>query len=117
MSGRTDNPTAQQRAKRPRSAIAGPYGHPFHPILVTIPIGAWVASLVFDIIAFAVDDPTPYVVAARILILIGLVGAVLAACFGFLDYSQLQRGTPAQRTATIHMGLNLGVTVLCLVKL
>jgi uncharacterized membrane protein len=117
MSGRTDNPTAQQRAKRPRSAVAGPYGHPFHPIMVTIPIGAWTASLVFDIIAFAAEDPTPYVIGARILILIGIVGAVLAACFGFLDYSQLQRGTPAKRTATIHMGLNLGVTVLFLINL
>lgn len=28
-------------AKRPVSAlVAGPYGHPFHPILVTVPIGA-----------------------------------------------------------------------------
>ncbi len=33
-------PTASDRAKRPRTVLAGPYGHPFHPILVTIPIGA-----------------------------------------------------------------------------
>jgi uncharacterized membrane protein len=40
--------TADPRpAKAPVSAaLAGPYGHPFHPILVTVPIGAWVASLV-----------------------------------------------------------------------
>lgn len=25
----------QERAKRPTSAMAGPYGHPFHPMLVT----------------------------------------------------------------------------------
>jgi uncharacterized membrane protein len=24
-------------------------GNPFHPILVNIPIGAWVASLIFDL--------------------------------------------------------------------
>ena len=35
------------RGKQPVSAtLAGPYGHPFHPILVTVPIGAWAASLV-----------------------------------------------------------------------
>src|SRR4051794_1560001 len=106
--------TSLRRAKRPRSAIAGPYGHPFHPILVTIPIGTWVASLVFDIVGLASDDPTPYVIGARILILIGLIGAVLAAIWGFLDYSQLEKGTAAKRTATIHMALNLGVTVLFL---
>lgn len=107
----------QQQAKHPRSIIAGPYGHPFHPILVTIPIGSWVASLVFDIIAFVAEDPTPYVVAARILILIGIVGAVLAAAIGFLDYSLLARGTPAHRTATIHMTLNLAITVIYIVNL
>ena len=107
----------QIRAKTPRTPLAGPYGHPFHPILVTIPIGAWVASIVFDIIAFVADDPTPYVVGARILILIGIVGALLAAVWGFLDYSQLAAGTDARRTATLHMALNLGVTVVFVIDL
>jgi uncharacterized membrane protein len=107
----------QQRAKQPRAPLAGPYGHPFHPILVTIPIGAWVASLIFDIIEFASDDAAPYVQAAWILIVIGLVGAVLAAIWGFLDYTQLGRSTVARRTATVHMALNLGVTVLFIVNL
>ena len=107
----------QQRAKQPRSALAGPYGHPFHPILVTIPIGAWVASLVFDIIGLVSDDPAPYVQGAWILIVIGLIGAVLAAIWGFLDYVQLARGTAARRTATIHLVLNLSVTVLFVINL
>lgn len=106
----------QERAKRPRTVIAGPYGHPFHPILVTIPIGAWTASLVFDLIGLFVDDPTPYVVGARILIIIGLVGAVLAAVWGFLDYTQLERGTKAQKTGLVHMILNLGAIALFLVN-
>lgn len=109
--------TPQQRAKRPRSAIAGPYGHPFHPILVTIPIGTWAASLVFDIIGLASDDPTPFVVGARVLMLIGIIGALLAAAFGLVDYAQLARGTAARKTATVHMVLNLGVTVLFIVNL
>jgi uncharacterized membrane protein len=109
--------TPQQQAKRPRSILAGPYGHPFHPILVTIPIGTWVASLVFDVIGFAAEDATPYAVASRILILIGIIGAALAAAVGLLDYSQLARGTAARRTATIHMVLNLSVTALFIVNL
>ena len=41
-----------QHAKQPVSAaLTGPYGHPFHPMLVTVPIGAWISSLVFDIAA------------------------------------------------------------------
>ena len=27
-----------RQAKRPVVALAGPYGHPFHPVLVTVPI-------------------------------------------------------------------------------
>jgi uncharacterized membrane protein len=109
--------TPQQRAKRPRTALAGPYGHPFHPILVTIPIGTWVASLIFDIIGLASDDPEPYIRGAWILIVIGLIGAVVAAIWGFLDYLQLGKGTQARRTATIHMALNLGIVVLFIINL
>jgi hypothetical protein len=31
---------AMHRAKHPKTVLAGPYGHPFHPVLVTIPIGS-----------------------------------------------------------------------------
>jgi uncharacterized membrane protein len=114
--GMEERTSPQYRAKHPRTIIAGPYGHPFHPILVTIPIGTWVASIVFDVIGFAAEDPEPYVVAARVLILIGIVGAVAAALVGFLDYRQIAQGTPARRTATTHMALNLGVTALFIVN-
>lgn len=109
--------TPLQRAKRPKSAIAGPYGHPIHPILVTLPIGAWIASVVFDILGLVSDDPDGYARAAWILIVIGLVGAALAAVWGLVDYLQIENGTPAKRIATIHMLLNLGVTVLFIINL
>ncbi|GHF40648.1 DUF2231 domain-containing protein [Streptomyces morookaense] len=39
--------SAQRQAKQPVSAVlAGPYGHPLHPIPVTVPIGALAAALV-----------------------------------------------------------------------
>jgi len=102
----------QTRAKHPRTPLAGPYGHPFHPILVTIPIGTWTASVIFDIIGLFADDATPYTIGAQILIAIGVVGGVVAAVFGLLDLATLARGTAARRTALIHMGLNLGAVVL-----
>jgi uncharacterized membrane protein len=39
----------QLQSKQPRSALAGSYGHPVHPILVTLPIGAWLCSFIFDL--------------------------------------------------------------------
>lgn len=111
-----DDLTALNHAKRPRSIAAGPYGHPFHPILVTIPIGAWIASLVFDLIALFVADPGPYVLGAQVLIVIGIIGALLAAIFGFIDFTGIASDTPAKRTALIHLSLNLTVVVLYLVN-
>jgi len=95
--------------KRPLTPLAGPYGHPFHPIAVTIPIGAWIASLVFDIVGLIVADPTPYAMGSRVLIGIGLVGSVVAIILGILDYLRIPDRTRASSTATIHMGLNFVV--------
>jgi uncharacterized membrane protein len=114
--GIVDHNTPLARAKQPRTPLAGPYGHPFHPILVTIPIGAWIASIVFDIIGFVVDDATSYEIGAQVLIAIGVIGALVAAIFGFLDYSVIPAGTVAKKTATIHMSLNLALVVLFVIN-
>jgi len=100
-----------QQAKRPVSAaLAGPYGHPFHPILVTVPIGAWVSSLVFDIASRIVDDPGFLAQGSVWLIAIGVLGAVAAAMVGLLDLLAIPTGTSAFRTGLVHMTLNLTVT-------
>ena len=109
-------PAPLERAKRPRSVLAGPYGHPFHPILVTVPIGAWVASLVFDLMAAFGDDPEVFARGAYWLIVIGSVGAVLAALVGLLDLTVIPRGTKAFRTGLTHMALNTAVLVLFVVN-
>lgn len=104
--------TALRRAKRPASPIAGPYGHPFHALLVTVPIGSWVAAVIFDIVALAGDDPEAFTIGARWLYGIGVIGAVVAAVFGLLDYTRLTPGTRARRIATLHMVLNLSAVVI-----
>jgi uncharacterized membrane protein len=101
----------QLDGKRPLTVLAGPYGHPFHPVLVTVPIGAWVASLVFDIASHVVDDPGFLTQASEWLIGIGVLGALAAALFGTMDLLTIPRGTPAFTTGRIHAGLNLAVTV------
>ena len=110
-----------QEAKRPRTLLAGPYGHPFHPILVTVPIGAWVASLIFDIAGGFTSGPSGadyaggddvWVKGAYWLIGIGIVGAIVAALFGLLDLLAIPRHTRAFRTGVTHMVINLTVVVL-----
>jgi uncharacterized membrane protein len=95
-------------AKRPVSAVlTGPYGHPFHPILVTVPIGAWVASLVFDVASHVVNSPGSLTEGSEWLIAIGILGALAAAAVGLLDLFAIPRDTPAFRTGLLHMSLNL----------
>ncbi|HKR91428.1 DUF2231 domain-containing protein, partial [Novosphingobium sp.] len=60
-------------------------GHPIHPVLVTIPIGLFIAALVSDI-AFAADGSPAWAVASRWLLGGGLTGALLAALAGFTDF-------------------------------
>jgi uncharacterized membrane protein len=99
------------RAKRPVSAaLAGPYGHPFHPMLVTVPIGTWIASLIFDLASWVVFDPAFLVEGSRWLIGIGVLGAVAAALVGALDLFVIPTGTPAFRLGLVHMTLNITVT-------
>ena len=101
-----------RQAKEPTSALlAGPYGHPYHPILVTVPIGAWVTGSVFDIGSHVVGDPDPLVQGATWLIAVGVIGALGAAMVGFLDFFAIPSGTRVHRTALLHLSLMLAVTV------
>jgi uncharacterized membrane protein len=110
--GYADHADPATDGKHPVTTLAGPYGHPFHPILVTVPIGAWVAALVFDIVSRAGDDPVAFAKGAYWLIGIGIIGALAAAVFGFLDLLGIPTGTRAFKTGLTHMALNLTVVVL-----
>ena len=101
-----------EQAKQPVSRmLAGPYGHPFHPILVTVPIGAWVSSLIFDIGSHVVASPDYLSRGSQWLIGIGVIGAVGAALVGLLDLIAIPSGTRAFRVGLVHMTLNLAVTL------
>jgi uncharacterized membrane protein len=104
-------------AKRPLTVIAGPYGHPFHPALVTVPIGAWIASMGFDLAARVSDEPEVFAKGSFWLIALGLVGAAVAGFFGMLDLLTIPRNTKAFRTGVLHLLLNSAVIVLYVVNL
>lgn len=100
--------TPYRAAKEPASPLAGPYGHPIHPLLVTVPIGAWMSSVAFDLIGPASEDEFAYAIGAKRLLDIGIIGATGAGMFGLLDFLRIAPGTRAWYTGLAHMGLNLG---------
>lgn len=86
-------------------------GHPIHPMLVALPIGMWVFSLVADLIALGSATPDAWHAAAFYTMVGGLIGAVAAAIPGLVDLLSL-RDAAARSTAIKHMALNLTVVVL-----
>ncbi len=60
-------------------------GHPLHPALTDIPLGAWTAGLVADYAAFFTAAIPPQT--ADFALAVGLVGAVGAALTGYTDFS------------------------------
>src|ERR671937_1599049 len=64
--------------------------HPIHPMLVVLPLGLWVAALVFDIIYAVTGQPTMRTVAFWN-VGAGVIGALLAAIPGFVDWLRLTR--------------------------
>ena len=83
--------------------------HPIHPMLVALPIGLWVTALVFDIIYAATGRPSMRT-AAFWNVGAGVIGALLAAIPGFVDWLSLTGR--AARIGTYHMLLNLGAVAL-----
>jgi uncharacterized membrane protein len=110
---RAEAERARNAAHRPTVAAAGPYGHPLHPLLVTVPIGAFVATFAFDIASLTVEGRA-FGRAATWLSAIGIVTAVVAAAAGVLDFLRIAKGTPARRTAVWHLIL-MDVVVLLFV--
>ncbi|MFL5262798.1 MAG: DUF2231 domain-containing protein [Anaeromyxobacteraceae bacterium] len=83
-------------------------GHPIHPMLVAFPLGLFATSLVFDLIHLASGGErwgwtSFYMIGA------GIVGALLAAVFGLVDWLAIPRGTRAWRVGAIHGLGNLAV--------
>jgi uncharacterized membrane protein len=99
------------------SALAGPEGHPFHPFVVPLPIGAFVSSLIFDILTWTRVDGLPYLVdGAFWLIGVGLVGALIAAVFGILDLRAMPRRTRPFTIGITHLTLNGAAAVLFVIS-
>lgn len=91
-------------------------GHPIHPMLVALPIGFFIGALVCDIVlGFTHNAFWPQM--SVVLIGFGVVGALLAAVFGFIDYLTAPMSDAAKATATRHMVLNLIVVVIFAVAL
>ncbi len=86
-----------------RAAI---FGHPLHPIFVTLPIGLWSFSPVCDAIYHLGWGGTTWKSTALYCLAGGLVATIPALITGWIDYGVV-RGVEAARVAKLHLILNL----------
>jgi len=97
------------------SSPASIKNHPIHPMLVALPIGLWVFALVCDIVVAAGGSPA-WSTAGSYCVTAGIVGALLAAVPGFVDYLSIHEAE-MKRIATYHMLINLGAVLIFAVNL
>lgn len=84
-----------------------PFGHPLHPLLVHLPIGLFILSLLFDVAARWFNAGNVIVQAAFYTMALGVVMGLVAAVPGFADWSDIRTDRSGKSTATAHMTLNL----------
>lgn len=89
-----------------RDAASGtPLGHPAHPMLVTLPIGAFAGASVLDL-----THPRRGARAGRALVGFGLLTALPAAYAGMSDW--LDTDTAERRVGAVHAATNAGALLL-----
>jgi uncharacterized membrane protein len=81
-------------------------GHPIHPMLIPFPLALWFFSLVADLIYLWSGNLVWRDWIAFYALLGGIVGAVLAAVFGIIDWLSI-RDREVKRTADWHARLNV----------
>lgn len=86
-------------------------GYPVHPILIVFPLGLLATGVIFDVIYLVNGDATMAIVAYW-MITAGIIGGLLAAPFGAIDWLAIPRGTRAKSVGSWHGGGNLVVLLL-----
>ena len=91
------------------------FGHPLHQMLIVFPLGLLATGVVFDIIYLA-SGTQGFAGVAYWLILSGIIGGLLAAPFGLIDWLAIPSGTRAKRIGAMHGLGNTVVLVLFVVS-
>ena len=100
--------TAGPAGQQVKDALHGVWlGHPLHPVLTDVPIGAWTTALALDCTANGDEGRRR---AATFAMGVGLAGALGAAVTGLTDWSETQG--ESRRTGLLHGLLNITATTL-----
>jgi uncharacterized membrane protein len=77
------------------------FGHPVHPMLVVFPLGLLATAAVFDVLYFVTANPL-LPTASFYMIAAGIIGGLLAAIFGLIDWLALPNNSRAKYIGGWH---------------
>lgn len=90
-------------------------GHPVHPMFIVYPIAMFTVAVILDIL-YLITGTAALPTASFYMIAAGIVGGLIAAVFGFLDWLGLQAGSRARRLGAWHGLGNFTMVVLFLIS-
>jgi uncharacterized membrane protein len=86
-------------------------GHPIHPMLIVVPLGLFIATVIFDALYMWRGNAT-FAVVAYWNMAGGIIGGLLAAVFGLIDWLAIPTGTRAKRIGLLHGATNVLVVAM-----
>src|SRR5690606_3499976 len=86
-------------------------GHPLHPAIVHVPVGFWLAAVVFDVTMLAGWPGQAFFRISFFGIVLGTAGALVAAIPGLADWSGIKREKPAWKLGLTHMIFNVAAVL------
>jgi uncharacterized membrane protein len=89
------------------------FGHSIHAMLITFPIGLLVTAVIFDVLHL-VTNGTVWTTISYYMIAAGIVGGLVAAVFGLIDFLAIPSGTRAKGVGRTHGIGNVIVVLLFL---
>lgn len=108
--------TNRKPPRRLKTLLHGTWlGHPLHPALTDVPIGAWLLAVIFDIVWLVAPAAQPWAGrGAEVAVIVGVLGALAAAATGLADWSDTYG---AERTVgLIHAALNTLALILFIIS-
>lgn len=87
------------------------FGHAAHPILIVFPLGLLATAVIFDVIYVIWGNPQMAVVAYW-MIAAGIIGGLVAALPGWIDWFAIPQGTRAKSVGLLHGTGNVVVLLL-----
>jgi uncharacterized membrane protein len=85
-------------------------GHPVHPMLIVLPLGLFIGAVVFDAL-YLWRGNVAFATVGYWNIAAGIVGGLLAAVFGLIDWLAIPTGSRAKRIGLLHGASNVVVVL------